>query len=95
MTSFAQTLEQVLKQCGDNLTRENTMKLAVSLKDFRVGLRLPNSRINTSSAEYRVVTYIRLQRFNGASWMRGGRRAERAVLARAAAIWFPMPRATS
>jgi len=68
LTSFAQTLEQVLKQCGDNLTRENTMKLAVSLKDFRVGLRLPNSRINTTSAEYRVVTYMRLQCFNGASW---------------------------
>ena len=34
----------------------------------RVGLLLPNSRINTSPTEYRVVTYMQLQRFNGASW---------------------------
>jgi branched-chain amino acid transport system substrate-binding protein len=66
--SFAQTLEQVLKQCGDNLTRENIMKQAASLKEFRVGLLLPASRINTSATDYRVVTYMQLQRFNGASW---------------------------
>ena len=66
--SFAQTLEQVLKQCGDNLTRENIMKQAANLKDFRVGLLLPNSRINTSPTDYRVVTYMQLQRFNGTSW---------------------------
>ena len=66
--SFAQTLEQVLNQCGDNLTRENIMKQAASLHDFRVGLLLPESRINTSATDYRVVTYMQLQRFNGASW---------------------------
>jgi branched-chain amino acid transport system substrate-binding protein len=66
--SFAQTIEQVLRQCGDNLTRENIMKQAANLRDFRVGLLLPNSRINTSATDYRVVTYMQLQRFNGASW---------------------------
>ena len=66
--SFGQTLEQVLKQCGDNLTRENIMKQAANLRDFRVGLLLPNSRINTSPTDYRVVTYMQLQRFNGTSW---------------------------
>jgi len=66
--SFGQTLEQVLKQCGDNLTRENIMKQAANLRDFRLGLLLPNSRINTSPTDYRVVTYMQLQRFNGASW---------------------------
>jgi branched-chain amino acid transport system substrate-binding protein len=65
--SFAQTLEQVLGQCGDNL-RENIMKQAANLRDFRVGLLLPNSRINTSPTDYRVVTYMQLQRFNGTSW---------------------------
>ncbi len=49
--SFAQTLEQVLRQCGDNLTRENIMKQAANLHDFRVGLLLPNSRINTSPTD--------------------------------------------
>src|ERR1700744_4504143 len=66
--SVAQTLEQVLRQCGDNLTRDNIMKQAANLHDFRVGLLLPNSRINTSPTDYRVVTYMQLQRFNGASW---------------------------
>jgi branched-chain amino acid transport system substrate-binding protein len=64
----AQTLEQVLRQCGDNLTRENIMRQAANLTDFRVGLLLPNSRINTSPTDYRVVTYMQLQRFNGTSW---------------------------
>ena len=66
--AVAQTLEQVLRQCGDNLTRENIMKQAASLHDFRPGLLLPASRINTSATDYRVVTYMQLQRFNGASW---------------------------
>jgi branched-chain amino acid transport system substrate-binding protein len=66
--SLAQTLEQVLKQCGNNLTRESIMKQAANLRDFRVGLPLPNSHINTSPTDYRVVTYMRLQRFNGTSW---------------------------
>ena len=39
--SFGQTMEQVLRQCGDNLTRENIMKQAANLHDFRVGLLLP------------------------------------------------------
>jgi branched-chain amino acid transport system substrate-binding protein len=65
---FAKTLEQVLKQCGDNLTRENIMKQAASLKDFRLPLLLPGSTINTSPTDYRVIQYMKLQRFNGKSW---------------------------
>ena len=44
----AQTLVQVLKQCGDNLTRENVMKQAASLKDFALDALLPGIKINTS-----------------------------------------------
>jgi branched-chain amino acid transport system substrate-binding protein len=65
---FAQTLEQVLRQCGDDLTRENIMKQAASLHDFRLGLLLPESVINTSPKDYKVVTYMKLQRFNGKTW---------------------------
>ncbi|MGD5673866.1 ABC transporter substrate-binding protein, partial [Xanthomonas citri pv. citri] len=43
----AQTLIQVLKQCGDDLTRENVMKQAASLKDFRTEMLLPGIKINT------------------------------------------------
>jgi len=44
------------------------MKQAASLHDFRLGLLLPESRINTSATDFRVVTYMQLQRFNAASW---------------------------
>lgn len=54
----AQTLEQVLRQCGDNLTRENIMKPAASLTNFRLGLLLPGGLINTSATDYRVVTLM-------------------------------------
>jgi len=66
--AFAQTLEQVLRQAGDDLTRENIMKQAANLKDFRLGLLLPGSLINTSPTDYRVIKYMKLQRFNGKSW---------------------------
>ena len=45
--SVARTLVQVLKQCGDNLTRENVMRQAANLKNFDTGLGLPGIRINT------------------------------------------------
>ena len=65
---YAKTLEQVLKQCGDDLTRENIMKQAANLKDFHLALLLPDSTINTSPTDYRVIKYMKLQRFNGKSW---------------------------
>ena len=65
---YAKTLEQVLKQCGDDLTRENIMKQAANLKDFRLPLLLPGSSITTSPTDYGVVKYMKLQRFNGQSW---------------------------
>ena len=49
----AQTLVQVLKQCGDNLTRENVMKQAASLKDFRTEVLLPGIKINTGPDRFR------------------------------------------
>jgi branched-chain amino acid transport system substrate-binding protein len=66
--SFAQTLEQVLRQCGDDLSRENIMRQATSLHDFRLPMLLPGSLINTSPTDYRVITFMQLQRFNGTSW---------------------------
>jgi branched-chain amino acid transport system substrate-binding protein len=65
---YAKTLEQVLRQCGDDLTRENIMKQAASLKDFHLPLLLPGSSINTAPTDYRVIQYMKLQRFNGKSW---------------------------
>ena len=61
----AQTLIQVLKQCGDELTRASVMKQAANLKDFELGLLLPGIRINTSPAEYFPIEQMQMSRFNG------------------------------
>jgi branched-chain amino acid transport system substrate-binding protein len=66
--AYAQTLEQVLRQCGDDLTRENIMRQALNLTNWRNPALLPGSLINTSPSDYRVVEFMKLQRFNGKVW---------------------------
>jgi branched-chain amino acid transport system substrate-binding protein len=61
----AQTMVQVLKQCGDELTRENVMRQAANLKDFEPGLLLPGIRINTSPTDYFPIEQMQMSRFNG------------------------------
>jgi branched-chain amino acid transport system substrate-binding protein len=61
----AQTMVQVLKQCGDELTRENVMRQAANLKDFELGLLLPGIKINTSTIDYFPVEQMQMSRFNG------------------------------
>jgi ABC-type branched-subunit amino acid transport system substrate-binding protein len=64
----AQTLVQVLKQCGDNLTRENVMKQAANLKDFRTEMLLPGIMVNTSPTDFAPISQLQLQRFKGERW---------------------------
>jgi len=64
----AQTLVQVLKQCGDNLTRDNVMKQAASLKDFRTEVLLPGIKINTSPSDFAPISQLQLMRFQGEKW---------------------------
>jgi branched-chain amino acid transport system substrate-binding protein len=64
----SQALIQVLKQCGDNLTRENVMKQAANLKDFTSDMLLPGITINTSPDDYFPIEQMQLMRFNGESW---------------------------
>jgi branched-chain amino acid transport system substrate-binding protein len=61
----AQTLVQVLKQCGDELTRENVMKQAANLKDLRLGLLLPGIVINTGPDDYYPIEQMQMTRFDG------------------------------
>jgi len=68
----AQTLVQVLKQCGDELTRENVMAQATNLRNFELPLLLPGIRINTSPTDYHVIRQVQLQRFDGRQWVRFG-----------------------
>ena len=66
--NMAQTLVQVLRQCGDNLTRENVMKEAANLKGFRTTNLLPGITINTSPIDFAPIKQIQLRRFNGETW---------------------------
>ena len=64
----AQTLVKVLKQCGDNLTRENIMKQAANLKDFRTEVLLPGIKINTSPTDFAPISQLQLMKFKGDKW---------------------------
>jgi branched-chain amino acid transport system substrate-binding protein len=66
--TVAQTLVQVLKQSGDNLTRENVMKQAASLKDLELGMLLPGIKINTSGTDFYPIQQMQMQRFTGDRW---------------------------
>ena len=61
----AQGLVQVLKQCGDLLTRENVMKQAASLKDFSPSLALPAVKVNTSPTDFAPFQQMQMARFDG------------------------------
>jgi branched-chain amino acid transport system substrate-binding protein len=61
----AQTLVQVLKQCGDDLTRENVMKQAANLKDLELEMLLPGIKINTGPSDYYPIKQMQMSRFNG------------------------------
>jgi branched-chain amino acid transport system substrate-binding protein len=66
--SVAQTVVQALKQCGDELTRENVMKQAANLHDFKVPMLLPGITINTSPSDFAPVKQIQMARFDGERW---------------------------
>ena len=70
--SATQTLIQVLKQCGDDLTRENVMKQAASLRTFVLPMLLPGITVNTSPTDYRPIKQMQLIRFDGTRWVRFG-----------------------
>jgi branched-chain amino acid transport system substrate-binding protein len=66
--NVAQALVHVLKQCGNNLTRENVMRQAAMLKDFRTTNLLPGITINTSPNDFAPIKQMQLRRFNGERW---------------------------
>jgi branched-chain amino acid transport system substrate-binding protein len=68
----AQALEHVLNACGDNLTRENVMKQAASIKDVELGGLLPGIKLNTSATNFAPITQLQLTRFKGETWERFG-----------------------
>ena len=65
-------LEQILKQCGNDLSRKNILAQAKNLKDFVLDTSLPGIKVNTSDTENMIWTQMRLQRWAGTSWQAFG-----------------------
>ena len=70
--TVTQGLVHVLKNCGDNLTRENIMKQAASIKDLELGGLLPGIKVNTSATDFAPLSQLQLMKFKGDSWERFG-----------------------
>lgn len=64
----AEALTKVLRQCGDDFSRENIMHQAASLRDYKPSVALPNIRMNTSPDNYLPIKQMRLVQFDGRSW---------------------------
>jgi branched-chain amino acid transport system substrate-binding protein len=64
----AETLFQVLSQCGNDLSRENVMQQAASLKGFQSSVALPGITFNTGPADFHPIKRLRLVQFDGAAW---------------------------
>jgi branched-chain amino acid transport system substrate-binding protein len=66
--SVAQTLVEVLRQCGDDLTRENVMRQAASLRGLQLPMVLPGIAVNTRPDQYAPIEQMQMMRFSGESW---------------------------
>src|SRR3569833_607693 len=64
----AQAVAEVLKQCGDDLTRQNVMRQAANLKNFRSDMLLPGITVNTSPDDFFPIEQMQLMEFDGQSW---------------------------
>jgi hypothetical protein len=65
---IAQGVVQVLKQCGDDLTRENVMRQMASIKDMQMSMMLPGIKWNTSPEDFFLIESGQLARFDGKEW---------------------------
>jgi ABC-type branched-subunit amino acid transport system substrate-binding protein len=67
--TVSQTLVQVLKQCGDDLTRENVMRQATNIRNLSLPMLLPGITINTSPRDFHPIKQMQMARFNGERWV--------------------------
>ena len=70
--TVAQGIVHVLKQCGDDLTRENVMKQAANIKNLELGGLLPGIKVNTSPTDFAPISSVQLIKFKGETWERFG-----------------------
>ena len=66
--TIAQLVVEVVKSCGDDLTRENVMKKATNLRDVKFPMVLPGITATTGPSDYQPFKKLQLHRFDGKSW---------------------------
>jgi branched-chain amino acid transport system substrate-binding protein len=67
--AVSKAMLQVLKQCGDDLSRENIMKQAANLHDLELPTLLPGIKVNTSPTNYHPIRQMQLAKFDGRIWV--------------------------
>jgi hypothetical protein len=70
--NYAATMLQVLKQAGNDLSRDNIMRQATNLHDLVLPMMLPGIKVNTSPTDYYPVQQLQLMRWDGKRWVRFG-----------------------
>jgi hypothetical protein len=70
--NYAATMVQVLKQAGNDLSRDNIMRQATNLHDLVLPMMLPGIKVNTSPTDYYPVQQLQLMRWDGKRWVRFG-----------------------
>ena len=70
--AVALTFVEILKRCGDDLTRENLMRQATSLKDVTNPMLFPGITLNTSPTDYHPIKQMVMRRFDGTRWVSFG-----------------------
>jgi ABC-type branched-subunit amino acid transport system substrate-binding protein len=65
---IAQGIAQAIKQCGDDLTRQNLLKQAINMKGQRFKMMLPGIQLNTTPEDYAPYQSLRMAKFEGTSW---------------------------
>jgi branched-chain amino acid transport system substrate-binding protein len=65
--SVAQTMAKVIEMCGDNLTRENVMKVVANM-DFEINTYIPGIRIKTSPTDFYPIEQVQMMKFSGEKW---------------------------
>ena len=66
--SVSQTMVAVLKQCGNDLTRENLMKQAASVHDLKLPMLLPGINVSTGATDFAPIKQMQLAKFDGTIW---------------------------
>jgi branched-chain amino acid transport system substrate-binding protein len=62
-------MEEILRRCGNDLTRENIMRQAAGLKELRLPMLLPGISVNTSPTDYATLQEAYMVRFDGEKWL--------------------------